>query len=111
MILIREEISFCEAFAREFPVTTFLVILAAVAFVVATVALGIKVHKRRVTAGKEALIGHSGKAITDFEPGMPGKAFLMGEIWDAVSNEKIRSGEKILVTNIEEFTLRITRKT
>lgn len=67
-----------------------------------------KAHKHHVRTGKEGLIGEIGEAITQInEKG--GKVFVHGEYWDAISEEKIKKGEKIIVTGINDMVLIIKK--
>jgi len=68
----------------------------------------VRAHKRKVTTGKSGLVGEMGVARTNLEP--EGDVFVQGEIWKAQADQPIKKGEKIVVTGMEGFTLKVTRK-
>ncbi len=60
----------------------------------------IHAHKRKVTTGKEGLIGEIGEARTILSPS--GKLYIHGEYWNGKSLEGlIKKGEKVKVIRIE----------
>jgi membrane-bound serine protease (ClpP class) len=58
-----------------------------------------------VRTGAEGLVHEHGTARTALSPG--GKVFVHGEIWDAVADEPVASGEPVEVVAIEDFILRV----
>ena len=66
-------------------------------------------HKRKVVSGKEGLIDTIGRAQTNITPDKEGKAFVHGEIWNAVSKENIKRGNKIKVVSIDGMTLEVKK--
>ena len=66
-------------------------------------------HKLKVVSGKEGILGEKGKAQSKILPGKQGKIFVHGEIWNAVSREKINKGESVEVVNIDGMTLEVKR--
>ncbi|WP_448583791.1 NfeD family protein [Thermocrinis sp.] len=70
--------------------------------------LGLKAQKRKKMTGYEELIGEEAEAITDFENGK-GKVFIKGEIWNAVSKDDIKKGEKVLVEEVKGLTLYVRK--
>jgi membrane-bound serine protease (ClpP class) len=58
-----------------------------------------------VRTGAEGLIHEHGTARTALSP--DGKVFVHGEIWDAVADEPVASGEPVEVVAIEDFILRV----
>ena len=89
-------------------------ILIPIIVFVATVLLvvGTKVvtaHRRRVQTGADELQGMEGEASTDLNP--LGKVFLHGEYWNAESlSGEIKTGEKVVVSAVDKFTLRVKKK-
>jgi membrane-bound serine protease (ClpP class) len=83
-------------------------VLAVTGFAVFVITKAVKVHQAKPTSGKEGLIGEEGKADSDISP--EGKVFVRGEYWNAFSDESIRRGERIVVTDVEGMTLKV-RKT
>ena len=66
-------------------------------------------HKRKVVSGKEGLLGSIGKARTKIDPKLEGKVFIHGEIWNAVSKEKIKKGDSIQIVRVEGLTLEVKK--
>jgi membrane-bound serine protease (ClpP class) len=64
----------------------------------------IQVHKRKPVSGKEGIIGEKGIAKSDIDKN-GGIVFVHGEIWKAISNEKIKKGEEIIVKKIDGLKL------
>jgi membrane-bound serine protease (ClpP class) len=58
-----------------------------------------------VRTGAEGLLHEHGTARTPLAP--RGKVFIHGEIWDAVAEEPVASGEPVEVLAIEDFILRV----
>jgi len=61
----------------------------------------------KVKGGKEGIVGALGKVRTEIAPGKEGKVFVHGEIWNAVSDTKIKKGSKIVVKSIDGLTLTV----
>ncbi len=56
----------------------------------------------------EGIIGEEGVAASDI--GEDGKIYVMGEYWDAVSDEPISSGDKIKVVESKKgFKLKVQK--
>jgi membrane-bound serine protease (ClpP class) len=68
----------------------------------------VRAHKRKVTTGDKGMIDEAGVARTDLDP--EGDVFVQGEMWKARADQPIKKGEKIVVTGMEGFTLKVTRK-
>ena len=80
-------------------------VLATAAFFVLALGLAYRAHQRKPTTGKRGLLGEFGEAISTIDP--EGKVSVHGEIWKAVSSEKIKRGEKVEVIGVEGMTLRV----
>ncbi len=63
----------------------------------------------KVRAGQEGLMGEIGEARGTMSPGKMNKVFVHGEIWNAVSDEQINAGEKIIIEKIEGLTLKVKK--
>jgi membrane-bound serine protease (ClpP class) len=59
-----------------------------------------RAHARRPFSGREGMTGKTGTARTDLAPS--GKVFVHGELWEAVSEEPVRAGEKVKVIEVLE---------
>ncbi len=80
------------------------VILSAL-FFLAVVGIGLKAQRRKVTTGMEALIGSTGKALSDLNP--MGNIMVQGEIWSAVAKDGIiEKGSEVRV--VESHGLKLT---
>jgi membrane-bound serine protease (ClpP class) len=66
-----------------------------------------KAFGRKVVTGRESLIGAHGIAKTAITG--KGTVLVDGELWDAVSDEEIASGAKIIVQKIDRFTLKVRK--
>jgi membrane-bound serine protease (ClpP class) len=56
----------------------------------------------------EGLIGEEGSAVSDI--GESGKIYVMGEYWDALSDEPISEGDKIKVVESKKgFKLKVEK--
>lgn len=70
--------------------------------------LVIRAHARRSLTGKEGMIGELGQALSPFSP--DGKIFVHGEIWRAVSDDKIDKGDKVQVVEVQDhLTLKVKK--
>jgi len=69
-------------------------------------------HRRKIMSGQEGLVGTVGEAQSTLMPGKEGKVFVHGELWNAVTEEKISKGEKITVTAVDGMllTVKINKK-
>ena len=74
------------------------------------VPLILKSRHRKVLGGKEGLVGEKGTAQLDFGMDRQGKIYVHGEIWNAVSDEQIKKGEKVTVLEIEGLTLKVKKE-
>lgn len=68
-----------------------------------------KVHKTKPVTGKSGLIGEKGEVLEVLEP--VGQIKIHGEIWKALSedSERIKKGEKVLITSIDGLTLHVKK--
>lgn len=64
------------------------------------VTLALRSHRRRISTGMEGLVGEKGEVRHWGEN--KGKIFVHGEIWEAVSDEKLTKGQNIEVLHIEK---------
>ncbi len=77
-------------------------------FFLLLVTLVLKVHKSKVTTGREGEIGERGLTKTILNP--EGQVFIRGELWTAISTEgKIAKNEPIEVVKIDNLTLWVKR--
>jgi membrane-bound serine protease (ClpP class) len=77
-------------------------IIAVIAMVILYFAL--ESRKYKIETGKEALIGSSGKAVTDLNPN--GTVRVNGEFWQATTKDRaVKTGDSIKVVNMEGMFL------
>jgi membrane-bound serine protease (ClpP class) len=69
--------------------------------------LAIRAQTSKVRAGKEGLIGEMGIVQETLDP--EGKVFVHGELWKAVSREKIEVNEKVEVEAIQGLLLKVRK--
>jgi len=68
----------------------------------------IKAQNLRPLVGMEGMSGEVGKAVTDIDE--TGKVFVMGEYWDAISDQHIKEGDKIKVVESQKgFKLKVEK--
>ena len=82
------------------------VILFALFFMMITY-LAIKAYKVKPKTGAEGLIGENG-VVQEWDDGK-GLVFVHGEYWNAVSDEELKSGDKIEVKEIKGLTLNVKK--
>ncbi|MCX7877697.1 MAG: nodulation protein NfeD [Ignavibacteria bacterium] len=68
----------------------------------------LKAHKRKAMTGESGIIGEIAEALTDIKSG-EGSVKLMGEIWNAVSDEEIKKGDKVIVKSVDGLTLKVKK--
>lgn len=67
--------------------------------------LVVRMRRRPVVSGREALIGEDAEALDDFVG--PGAVFVHGERWNAVSSAPVKRGERLTVTGVKGLTLEV----
>ena len=60
--------------------------------------------------GAEGLVGEIGDALTSIAPGAAGRTRVHGEIWNAMANEPIASGARVVVTSVNGLTLTVRKE-
>jgi membrane-bound serine protease (ClpP class) len=66
----------------------------------------IQAMKRKSETGREGLTGEAGTARTEITPSS-GKVFVHGEWWNAISDETIPAGSRVIVESIDGPTLKV----
>jgi membrane-bound serine protease (ClpP class) len=69
------------------------------------IVMAARAQGRRTVTGREGLIGEVGHAHSDLAP--RGKIFIHGEIWDAVSRQRVARGQAVRVVAVEGLILRV----
>jgi membrane-bound serine protease (ClpP class) len=76
-------------------------------FFVTVATLAFRAQIRRPQIGAEALSGMIGEVKRDILP--EGTVFVNGELWNALANEDIFSGEKVEVVSVENLRLKVRK--
>ncbi len=80
-------------------------VIGSALFFLAVAGIGLQAQRRKVTTGKEGMIGATGKALSDLNP--TGNVQVMGEIWSAQAKEGlIEKGSEVQV--LETHGLKLT---
>ena len=83
-----------------------LIAVVVVAFLALVIWRGLLVHRRRVSAGKEDLVGKTARVRVALEP--EGTVFIRGEHWTAVSEEgRVEPGEEVVITRVDNLVLSV----
>jgi membrane-bound serine protease (ClpP class) len=80
--------------------------LVTAAFFIFFVGTGIRAQFRPKRAGVETMIGQRVSAQSRIDPA-GGKVFIEGEIWNAVAETPVESGQTVEVTGIQGLTLKV----
>ena len=86
------------------------VVLGFTAIAAFLVRLALTSQRTAPVTGVEGLIGETGHALEPIVPGTPGRIRVHGEIWNAVANETIASGDRTTVTNVHGLTLTVRKE-
>ena len=85
------------------------IIICVIAFFAAAVYWGIRAHRRKVSAGKEDLIGRTAEVVVALKP--KGVVFIEGERWTAISEQgRAQTGEEVIITKVDGLKLWVTKK-
>ena len=77
-------------------------------FFLGVISYAIKAQLSKVKTGREGLLGETGTAESEIAP--RGKVFIHGELWDAISEQPIASGERVRVAAVDGMTLRVKKE-
>ena len=84
----------------------------AVAVAVIFIGIGMLIVRRRhgsVMTGREGLVGEIGEVLLEIAPGIPGRIFIHGENWRAVSDEPVKTGERVRVEEVSGMEMKVRR--
>ena len=97
-------------YAAMFQIDPWLIVLGAIAiaaFLVVTIVLVIRAHRRKVSAGREDLIGKTAEVKTALNP--KGTVLIEGELWTAVSEDgQAEPGDEVAITKVDHLTVWVT---
>ena len=83
--------------------------ICVVAFIAITVIWGIRAHRRKISAGREELVGKTAEVRIALEP--KGVVFIEGERWTAVSETgRVEPGEEVIISRVDSLKLYVTKK-
>ncbi len=85
------------------------VVLTIAVFFIFAIGLGVRAQMKKATTGKKGLVGEIGVALGRLN--LEGQVSVHGEVWKAVSSEKIDKGEKVEVIDMEGLSLRVQKVT
>ncbi len=86
-----------------------IVIIFVIAFFAFAITWGIRAHRRKVSAGREELVGKIAEVKIALEP--KGIVFIQGERWTAISEEdRVEPGEEVIITKVDGLTFYVTKK-
>ncbi len=88
-------------------ITTVLVISA---FFILVISLAVKAYRRKPQTGDQGILKEVGRVHQKIAPDHPGKVFVHGEIWNAMSDEICEPGEMVEVVGLEHLLLKVKRK-
>ncbi len=72
------------------------------------VIIAVRAHAKKVTTGKEGLVGEIGIAQSDLTP--MGKVFVHGELWNAEADENIPKGADVKVVEVlKNLKIKVTK--
>jgi membrane-bound serine protease (ClpP class) len=84
----------------------------AVAMAAIFIGIGTLIVRRRhgpVMTGREGLVGEIGEVRLEITPGNPGRIFIHGENWRAVSDEAVKIGERVRVEEVNGMEMKVRR--
>lgn len=76
-------------------------------FFAVVAALAFRAYMRKPEVGSKAMVGQVGEAMTRLDP--RGKVFVRGEIWNALSDQVVESGERVVVVEIQGLDLKVKK--
>lgn len=86
-----------------------IVIVVAVIFLAITIIWGIRAHRRKVSAGREDLVGKTAEVKIALEP--KGIVLVEGERWTAISESgRLEPGEEVIISRVDSLKLYVTKK-
>jgi membrane-bound serine protease (ClpP class) len=86
-----------------------IIAVVVVAFLVFSIIWSVRAHHKKVSAGKEELVGKTAVVEIALEP--KGVVLVEGERWTAIAEEgRIEPEEEVIVTEVDGLKLRVTKK-
>lgn len=98
-------------YASMFQIDPWLIVLVAIAiiaFLIITIVLVIRAHRRQVSAGREDLIGKTAEVKTALNH--KGTVLIEGELWMAISEDgQAEPGDEVVITKVDRLTVWVTK--
>lgn len=85
-------------------------VVLVVAIVLGAMYYALRLYRRKPVSGSDLLLGDEGAVSEDFEAGSEGKIFIEGEYWNAVSDEPLKKGDKVVVVEVRGLLLKVAKK-
>jgi len=77
-------------------------------FFIFAIGFALRAYRKKPSTGKEGLVGEEGITIVALSP--TGQIEIHGEIWKAVSDQKIKKGQQVIVEEVDSQHLRLKVK-
>ena len=77
-------------------------------FFIFAIGFVLRAHRKKPSTGKEGLIDEEGVTIDALNP--TGQIEIHGEIWKAISDQKIKKGQRVVVQEVDSKHLRLKVK-
>ncbi len=91
------------------PITVILAVTVTTsAFFIFAIGMALRTHRKKVTTGKEGIIGEVGIVVANIDP--EGEVKIHGEYWKAISNEKIKKNERVQVIDVQGLKLIVEKQ-
>jgi len=83
------------------------IVISTALFFIFAVGMGLKAQRRKPTTGEVGLIGQIAVARSPLD--LEGTVFVEGELWKAISDQPVQTGEKVRILAVEHLTLKVTK--
>ncbi len=105
IMLFKDSIPFIQV---SWKVILFATVITTLFFLLA-VGLGLRAQRRKPVTGREGIVGEQGLAVDQFFKGK-GQVAVHGEIWQAVSEDKIKKGDNVKVISIDNLKIIVKKE-
>ncbi len=85
------------------------IVVSIIIFIVVVVIWGVMAHRRRISAGREDMIGRTAEVVEGLKP--KGMVLVEGERWTAICEKgSVKRGEEVIITKVDGLKLYVTKK-
>lgn len=84
------------------------VVLVTAAFFLFGMGMVVRAHRRKPTTGRRGMIGLKGDARATIDS-RQGQVLVHGELWSAISEKRIKKGERVKVVDVDGLVLKVER--